>query len=151
MFYIFKHIPYFYGQIFNLPKVYMKERYIENDYAEIWYEDGIIYEIFKPNTVLSLAAANKVLDDRLNVSNKQICPIFVDIKHLIHADNKAKKLFSSVEGLQYLNAGAFVIDNYLSRLAFNIFMRIFKPVIPTRSFPDRESAVKWLQHYKFPN
>lgn len=129
----------------------MKERYIENDYAEIWYEDGIVYEIFKPNTVLTLQAAQQVVNDRIAVSNKQVGPIFIDIRHLIHADNKAKKYLSSREGSLHLNAGAVLLDNYLSRLAFNIFMRIFKPLIPTRSFPDKESALKWLEHYTFPN
>ena len=45
----------------------MKERSFENDYAEFWLEDEIIYFIYKPGTVLTMAAMAPVAAPCLNL------------------------------------------------------------------------------------
>lgn len=121
----------------------MKEKYIENEYVECWLEDGIVYLVYKPE-ILSLAVAKQAVKTRLTVSDGKKSPIIIDIRNIIHSDNMAKKFLSSSEGLKFLTAGAFLIEKNLTRLSFNIFLKVFKPAIPSKAFPDEEEAIKWI-------
>ena len=122
--------------------------YMENEYVELWEEEGIIYEKFKPQTVLNMEAGRKVVEDRMKLSNKRVMPLLVDIKNLVSVDVQTRRWMATEEALAYLSAGAFIINNTLTRLFFNTFLKLDKPKIPTRGFPNESKALIWLEHYK---
>lgn len=55
---------------------------------ELWEEDSIIYEKFKPQTILNMKAGRKVVEDRMKLSNKRVMPMLVNIKNLVSVDVK---------------------------------------------------------------
>ena len=122
--------------------------YMENEYVELWEEEGIIYEKFKPQTVLNMEAGRKVVEDRMKLSNNRVMPMLVDIKNLVSVDVQTRRWMATEEALAYLSAGAFIINNTLTRLFFNTFLKLDKPKIPTRGFPNESKALIWLEHYK---
>ena len=126
----------------------MKEHYIEHDFFKIWYENGIIYEIFKKNAVLNLTLAKLVVQKRLKVSNKMLAPMFIDLRQVFSTDTSARKYMATREAVEYVTAGAFLIDNEIMRLAGNIFIKIDKPLVPVKLFTDEGKALHWLQVYK---
>ena len=128
-----------------------KERFIENEYVQIWYENGIVYQVFKPECILTLDVAKKVVEARLSVSNKMTTPIFIDLTNVVTTNTAARKFLAKGEALQFLSAGAFLLDNELMRLAGNVFIYIDKPLIPTKLFTDRDKAEKWLEQFKYLN
>ena len=128
-----------------------KERFTENEYVEIWIENGIVYEVFKPDTILTIDVAKQVVIDRLKVSNEMTTPIFIDIRNLISSDSRARQYMASKGAVDYISAGAFLMDNELMRLLGNIFIKVDKPLIPTKLFTDTEKALTWLQSFKFLN
>ena len=125
-----------------------KQSYLENEYVEIWIEDGIVFEVFKPGTIINLKAGMRVVADRLIVSNQTIMPLFVDMRHLLSVNKETRRYMASKEALHYLSAGAFLVKSTLNRLAFNAFVVISKPPIPTKGFTNTEKALNWLKYIK---
>lgn len=122
----------------------MRESYLENDYAEIWIEDGIVFNIYKPNLVLTLDVAKLLVEDRLKVSNGVSRPLFADISELVSVDRNARRYLSR-EGGKLVDAGAFLVTSPISKFAGNIFMKIDKPSVPMRLFTSKERAIDWLK------
>lgn len=129
----------------------MRERYFENNFVEIWFENGIIYQTFKLNTNLTLESAKKVVKDRIQVSNNTTTPICIDIRNLVSADLKAHKFMASKEAVQFISAGAFIVNNVINRMLMNLFSKVFKPVVPAASFTNVDEAIQWLEKYKYLN
>jgi hypothetical protein len=126
----------------------MREQYFENDFFEVWQEEGIIYTVFKKNTVLNLEVSHSAVAERMKVSNGKTSPIFIDLRNVYSTDTKARKYMASKEAVEFIAAGAFLIDNEIMKLAGNIFIRIDKPFVPARLFTDKDKAIQWLQNYK---
>ncbi|MDN5217016.1 hypothetical protein QQ020_33405 [Fulvivirgaceae bacterium BMA12] len=125
-----------------------KLHYLENEYVELWVEDGVIYEVFKPGTVMNLEAGKKVVADRLKVSNRTVMPLFVDMRQLININQETRRFMASKDAVHYLSAGAFLVKGMLTRLVFNTFLIISTPRIPTKGFTDKEKALTWLKYVR---
>ena len=126
----------------------MKEQYFENKFFEVWKEDGIIFTVFKKNTVLSLEVSHSAVAERMKVSNGRSTPICIDLTNVYSTDTKARKYMASKEAVELITAGAFLVDNEIMKLAGNIFIKIDKPLVPARLFTDKDRALQWLQNYK---
>jgi hypothetical protein len=126
----------------------MKEQYFENEFFEVWKEDGIIFTVFKKNTILNLEVSQSAVTERMKVSNGRTTPIFIDLTNVYSTDTKARKYMASKEAVEFIAAGAFLIDNEIMKLAGNIFIKIDKPYVPARLFTDKDKALQWLQNYK---
>lgn len=127
----------------------MKTNYIENQYAEYWIKNGIIYGIFKPGLVISIDIAQKMVHDRLKLAENISRPAMIDIRNLVSIDGVSRKYLAGAEGSQFLTAGALVADtNPISTFAANIFITLDRPPIPTKLFNDTDKALKWLQKFK---
>ena|SRR5688572_1311242 len=126
----------------------MKEGYFENEFAEMWIEDGIVYQVYKKNLVITLTIAKKLVEDRLVLSHGVTRPIFIDIRNLVSIDRISMKYYKTREVFVHINAAAFHIDNYFSKFIADIFLNFAKPLIPTKMFTDKKKALKWLENYK---
>lgn len=124
------------------------ERYVENDFVELWEENGIVYGKYKPGVSLDLDGAKKVVEDRTIVFNKVTKPLFIDFTNLINVDTKAREYLSHKNNIQYISAGAFLLGNILNRLVFSVFAKINQPAFPTKAFTDKSSAIEWLEFFK---
>ena len=128
-----------------------KDRYLENEYVEIWFENGLVHEIFKPGCVLTMYAAKVIVRDRLYVSGQKISPIFIDLRNMVTADNASRAFLATRESQEYLSAGALLISNEIQRLLMNLWLKINKPLIPTKGFTDETKALTWLEQFKYLN
>lgn len=127
----------------------MRESYIDSEFYEIWCEDGIVFSTYKKDTVLSLEVSKLSVRDRLIASNKRPMPFCCDLRNVVTTDTRARKYMATKEAVEYLTAGAFLIDNEIMRLAGNIFIKIDKPLVPAKLFTDKAKALIWLQQFKF--
>ena len=127
----------------------MRESYFENEYIELWIENGIIYENFKPNLeTLTIEKAKQIVPDRLKVSNGITRPIFADLCNMVSVDKASRKYLAEGDAMKYLSATAILVDNPIAKFAANIYIRIDQPSIPTRFFTDKKAALLWLEQYK---
>lgn len=126
-------------------------RYRENDFVELWVEDGIIMEVFKPHVQkISLEMARQIVKDRLIVSDHITRPIFVDTGSALDMDKDCREYFASEESLRYLSASAFLIHNYMAYFVSKLFLAMNKPTLKTELFRSKVKALEWLQYYKNP-
>ena len=127
----------------------MKESYLENEFIELWIENGIIHEIFKSNLeILNIEKAKQIVTDRLKVSNGITRPIFADISNMVSVDKASRKYLAEGDAMKYLSATAILVDNPITKFAAGIYIRIDKPSIPTKFFTDKALALTWLERYK---
>jgi hypothetical protein len=126
----------------------MKESYLENEYVELWVENGIIMEIFKPHIKdITLEMAKTVVRDRLIVSNKVNMPIFIDMGNLRSISKEARDYFVTEVSISYLSASAVVLNSYTSWILGKLFMSFSKPILKVELFKSRSKAMEWLQQF----
>jgi len=73
----------------------MNTELFENEYAKFWIRDQILFFEYKPDLVIDLAAAQRIVADRIKFQNEVAYPIFCDIRGVIDFD-KAARLFSAI-------------------------------------------------------
>jgi len=129
----------------------LRENYVDNPFAEIWFENGLVHTVFKRDTIITVAVAEKVTSDRLKVSDGKISPIFIDLRNMLSTENAARTYMASKPAQQFLSAGAILIDNQIHNLIMNLWLKIDKPFIPTKSFTDKSKALEWLEGFKVQN
>lgn len=126
-----------------------KEGYIENEYAEIWLENGIIHNKFKPNFVITIDVAKKLVAERLKVNANIDRPLFVDLTNFVSIDTESRKYLSKGDAIKNVSAGAFLVgNNPISVFAANIFITVDRPKTPVKVFGNKGKALKWLEKYK---
>lgn len=131
-----------------LVKKPFKESFLENEYVELWIEDGILMEIFKPQvSSLQLTIAKKVIEDRLTVSNGVTRPLFVDLCNVKSIDAETRKFFAADYSLQYINVSAFLMHSYVSYYGGKLFLMFDKPKVKTELFRSQAKAIEWLKLY----
>ena len=128
-----------------------REKYVNNQYAEIWFENGLVHTVFKPDTIITVDVAERVTNDRLKVSDGKLSPIFIDLRNMVSTENAARTYMASPPAQQFLSAGAVLINNEIHRLLMNLWLKIDKPYIPTKSFTDKGKALEWLETFKVQN
>lgn len=126
----------------------MARQKLETPYATYWIEDGIVNMLYPRNLIITMEIAKEIVENRLKVTGNIKMPLLADIRGLASIDMAARRYFASADAVGYLSAGAFVVDSLVSRLAGNIFIRVDKPLVPTRLFTNVKKAEMWLSHYK---
>src|SRR4051812_19230574 len=111
---------------------------IDNDYVEIWMEDGIIHNSYKPNLVINLEIAKLMVSERLRISDGIARPLFIDITNLISVDLEAREYLSVGEALKFVTAGAIYSTNPISKFAGKLFIDVNQPKAPTKIFANKE-------------
>ncbi|HEX8548014.1 MAG TPA: hypothetical protein VF691_13720 [Cytophagaceae bacterium] len=121
----------------------------ENDYVEIWIEEGIIMEVFKPAfTEITLEMAKKIVGLRLEVSNEVTLPLFVDTQNIKYMNGQTRDYFATTESIKYLSAAAFLLHNYVAWLASSLFIKFQQPTVKTEFFRTKDKAIEWLKPYR---
>lgn len=126
----------------------MENVIIDNEYAEIWLEDGIIFNSYKPNLVINLEIAKLMVKERLRITNGITRPLFVDISNLISVDLEAREYLSGGDAIKFASAGAIYSTNPISKFAGKLFIDVNQPNAPTKIFSNKEEAIEWLQQFK---
>jgi hypothetical protein len=121
--------------------------YYENEYAKFWIKDGILFFEYKPNVVIDLTAAHRIVADRIQIQNGKSYPVLVDIRGLGDSD-KAARDYLAQPGAVLAQAVGIVANQSVSLIMTSFYLKICKPSIPTKIFTNESSAVAFLEAYK---
>jgi len=124
----------------------MEKKEFENEYARFWIENGIVFFVYKPNTVIDHEAAKKIVADRIQFQNKADFPVYCDIRGLKSAD-KAARDYLAKEGSSFTKGVAVLVDSPMSKIIGNFYMGLNRPTTPTRLFTNGDEALKYLQQF----
>jgi hypothetical protein len=64
--------------------------FYENNYARFWISDGILFFEYKPNTIIDLMAAKRIVSDRVRFQNEKSFPIFCDVRGVIDTEKAGR-------------------------------------------------------------
>jgi hypothetical protein len=121
---------------------------IKGENAWVWMEvkGHYFYTKYKPNTVLDLDAARKIIHDAVTLAGDKIYPALSDIRDMPPHGKEVRHYFAT-EASDSVTANAILVSSSVSRVLANFFLTINKPSIPTRIFNDSAKAVKWLEMF----
>lgn len=87
---------------------------------------------------------------------KEVCPdrkflMFFFSEHPMDVSRDTMSYSATPEGCAYSHAEAYLINSSIQTYLANIYLTVFKPVVPTKMFRNRDKAIHWLLHEALPN
>lgn len=122
----------------------MKHNYFENDFAEFWTEESVLFFIYKPGVVINLESAKQIVRDRLMVQKNTPYAVFCDMRGIKDSD-KAARDYLAKEGSNLVRAVAVLTDSPVTKIMLNFYLTISRPLIPTKMFTDKNQALEFLK------
>ena len=106
--------------------------------------NSIIHIKVLPGAEIELDDAKEIRKEVLGVANGNKYAIFLDGTETFDITSEARKLISEIDNVSQRIAIAFYIKSLPNKLAGNFFIKVNKPVTPTKIFSTKESAFIWL-------
>jgi hypothetical protein len=128
----------------------MKTNYFENDFAEFWTEENILFFIYKPGVTLNLEAVKRIVADRISVQKNVPYPVFCDMRGIKDSDKPARDYLAK-EGSSMVKAVGVLTDSPVTKIMLNFYLTISRPLIPTKMFTDKNQALEFLKSYSVQN
>lgn len=120
--------------------------FYENAYAIFWVENGILFFEYKPEVVLDLHVAKRVVSDRIQFQNGKSYPVLCDIRGIVNTD-KSGRDYLAHSGSLLTKAVALLVHQKVSITISNFYLQISKPTIPTQVFMNKEEAILFLKNH----
>lgn len=118
----------------------------ENQNAKFWINHGILFFEYKPNTVIDLEVAMRVVADRIALQNERPLAVLCDIRGVISTD-KAGRDYLAKSGSLLAKAVALIVNENVSMTMSTFYLEISKPSIPTRIFAIEQEALEYLKDF----
>lgn len=120
--------------------------FYENDYAQFWIANGILVFEYKPNTILNLEVAQRVVADRIHFQNEKSYPVLCDVRGIVNTD-KSGRDYLAQSGSVLTKAVALIVHQNVSATISNFYLRINKPSVPTQVFNSKDQALVYLEQF----
>jgi hypothetical protein len=114
---------------------------IADVYAE---DDGTVVLRFRPESLATVESVPEVVRAHVAAARGAKRPALADVSGLKFADLEARKLAAGPEVAAVCSHMALLVGNPVSRILGNFFLRVSRPLYPTRIFTDEASARRWL-------
>lgn len=117
-----------------------------NQNARFWIEERILFFEYKPNTIIDLEVAMRVVADRVAFQNERQLPVFCDMRGMISID-KAGRDYLAKSGSLLAKAVALIVNENVSMTLSTFYLEINKPSVPTQIFTDEQEALEYLKGF----
>ncbi|HSD06395.1 hypothetical protein [Flavobacterium sp.] len=120
--------------------------FYENDYANFRIAEGILFFEYKPNTIINLKVAKRVVSDRIRFQNEKSFPVLCDVRGVIDTE-KAGRDYLAQYGSLLTEAVGLLVDEKVILTISTFYLQISKPTVPTQIFTKKEDALVFLKKY----
>lgn len=110
--------------------------------------DGIVYVLFKENTVLDIPLQNKMLKSYIAVTDNKLTPFLFEAEDGLIVTKEARDNAIVIEESSPCMAMAVIVSNIAYAMIANFYMKFNRPKRPYKVFNKREDGVKWLLQLK---
>ncbi len=124
----------------------MKQILSENENVRVEMDNNISFLLWK-GSAIDINIAKDGVQCRLSVIGGNSYPILINIKSVKTVSKEARDYLAGKEGCKGVVAAAILIDSVVGSMIGNFFMRVNKPLVPTRIFTDELEATKWLSQF----
>jgi len=125
----------------NSSKITLKHSTIilrEDGILELHTHDDHVYEV--SDVIENVEAFGKL-------SNYKGAPVIIIGGSFTSASSEARKFMATAESLKYSKCEAFILSSLPQRIIINFYIRIDKPLVPTKVFKTKEEAILWCENY----
>ena len=116
------------------------------DFTHFGIDDDILHFVYKPNTVIDLKAAERIVKDRLRFQNGKAYPILCDLRQLKIVTKPARDYLAK-QGSSMALAVALIVETSYSGQISKIFINTSQPSVPTKEFTEISKALEFLSSY----
>lgn len=109
-------------------------------------EEGCVVGTFQSDFI-DLSIAQKITEYRLKLQKGKEYPLLSNIKTVKNTTKQARDFMASKEGCEGVVAAAILIDSPIGSMIINFFIRVSKPLRPTKIFTIEEEAKTWLAQF----
>lgn len=124
----------------------MKKILLENKEVTIELEEGIINALWKSSFV-DFDLAQLAVKHRLECTNYVSYPLLSNIILIKNITKEARDFLATEKGCEGIIAAAVLIGSPIGSMIGNFFIRVSKPLRPTKLFTDEAAAKKWLAQF----
>ena len=126
-----------------------KSKYQELDCYWTWMgDDGIARTKVKPGAEIELQHAVENAKVVNNFQEGDMYPIIVDTTGIKSISKEARDYFSMRDRESRVNAIAIIRKSSLGNMVGNFFIKLNKPVVPTKLFVNEGDAISWCRKFK---
>jgi hypothetical protein len=122
------------------------EGYFENEFAIFWINENILFFEYKPDVVINLVSAKRIVADRIYMQNEKAYPVLCDIRGIADSD-KAARDYLAQHGSILTKAVSILANRSVSILMISFYLKISKPQVSTRVFTDKSAALEFLKAF----
>lgn len=120
--------------------------FYENDFAQFWIAEGILFFKYKPNTVINYAVAQRVVADRIQFQNERSFPVLCDVRGVVTADKAGRDYLAQSGSILATAVGLLVSEKVLFTIG-TFYLQISKPSVPTQLFENEAAALEYLKNF----
>jgi len=124
----------------------MENEIFENKFAKFWISNQILFCEYKQGVVIDLAAAQRIVADRIHFQNEVSYPIFCDVRGIVQID-KAARDYLAQSGSVLTKAVSFLVHQKVLKAIATFYVTINKPAVPSQLFNDKTDALEFLSNY----
>lgn len=116
-------------------------------YTLLLGEDGIFYCQVKKYADCNMKDAKELINAMKVLGKGKEYPMLTTIEDFVTTTNDAKKFMSKKENNKYMSASAVITKHIGYKIGTNLFIKFYKPEIPTKFFLKEQEAIKWLKKF----
>jgi hypothetical protein len=109
-------------------------------------EDNIIEVEWNPN-IDEIKKEHLVLLTSIikDLGHEKKMLVYIDTYNFMSITPEARAYAATKEASEFTRANAVLADALSKKLLFNFFVKINKPIVPTRGFSSKKEAISWLK------
>ena len=120
--------------------------FYENDYAQFWIKEGILFFKYKSKTFIDLKVAQLVVTARIHFQRERTFPVLCDIRGVVGTD-QAGRDFLAQSGSILTYAVALVAHEKVLLTISTFYLQVSKPSVPTQIFTTEAAALNYLKGF----
>ena len=117
--------------------------------AKLNLRDNNILEIdIQSDSLIERRDMEDLIEGAKNIGNGKKLKNLILVGKGTITDVNSRRLSASIYGSRYKTADAFVIQGPTQQLIMNMYLKIQKPIVPTKLFTSKNEAIAWLNQAK---
>ncbi len=118
----------------------------EGKYGTYWIQDEILFVDYKPDLIVTLKVAERIVRDRLEFQKDQEYPVFCNLTGIVGTHSEARHYLVQ-EGTLLITALAFYATSPVAARLTEFYLQTLSHQIPTKIFTHTNQAIQFLKTY----
>ncbi len=110
-------------------------------------DEGVLHIHIKESANIELNDAVKAVEAMGILGGGKKYPVLIDAEDYSSVDNEVRTFSASEESNLFTIADAIAYYSLAQKLMSSFYIQHDKPFVPTKAFPNKEEAIKWLKTF----